>query len=312
VDRGPFGRGRGGPAGFVQDSVNTVNTPRTRAGAMNDTVSENAAPAAEPKAGKKKKEEGSFLWFLVKLVVVVLVFRTFVFTSFVIPSESMMPRLLEGDYLFAAKWPYGYSRASLPLDINIGSGRLFGHLPKRGDVVIFKHPVDRVDYIKRVIGLPGDTVQMVAGQIVLNGKPVPKHRIDDFVLPQRPNEGCKAGVQFTVKLEDGRFGCRYPRYHETLPNGVGYDVLDLGFRPQDVTPPVIVPEGRLFLMGDNRDNSMDSRFPPVADQGVGLVPVDNLVGRASFMFFSTDGTASWIKPWTWFTAARWNRIGRSI
>jgi signal peptidase I len=278
---------------------------------MNDTVPENTETATEPKT-EKKKEEGSFLWFLVKLVVVVLVFRTFVFTSFVIPSESMMPRLLEGDFLFAAKWPYGYSRASLPFDIDVGSGRLFGHLPKRGDVVIFKHPVDRVDYIKRVIGLPGDTVRMVAGQIVLNGTPVPKNKIADLVVPQRPNEGCKVGVQFTVKLKDGRFGCRYPRYRETLPNGVSYDVLDLGFRSQDTTPPVLVPEGRLFLMGDNRDNSMDSRFRPIADGGVGLVPVDNLAGRASFMFFSTDGTANWIKPWTWFTATRWSRIGHGI
>jgi signal peptidase I len=278
---------------------------------MNEAVPEKAESTAEPKV-EKKKEEGSFLWFLVKLALAVLVFRTFIFTSFMIPSESMMPRLLEGDYLFAAKWPYGYSRASLQLDVDIGSGRLFGRLPDRGDVVIFKHPVDRVDYIKRVIGLPGDTVQMIAGQIVLNGKPVPKNRIADFVVPQRPNEGCKAGVQFTVKLADGRFGCRHPQYRETLPNGVSYDVLDLGVRLQDTTEPVLVPEGRVFRMGDNRDNSIDSRFPPVANEGVGLVPVDNLAGRASFMFFSTDGTSSWIKPWTWFTAARWDRIGRGI
>lgn len=281
---------------------------------MTPTMSETAPPeAAEPapEAGKNK-EEGSFLAFLLKLVVAVLLFRTLVFTSFMIPSESMMPRLLEGDYLFAAKWPYGYSRASLPLDVDVGSGRLFGSLPERGDVVIFKHPVDRVDYVKRVIGLPGDTVQVVAGQLVLNGKPVPKRKLADFVVPQRPNEGCKAGVQFTEKLADGRFACRYPRFRETLPNGVSYDVLDLGIREQDTTAPVVVPEGRLFLMGDNRDNSMDSRFPAVPGQGVGLVPVDNLAGRASFMFFSTDGTASWIKPWTWFTAARWSRIGRGI
>lgn len=280
---------------------------------MTPTMSEAAPPeSAEvpPEAGKK--EEGSFVVFLLKLFVAVLLFRTLVFTSFMIPSESMMPRLLEGDYLFAAKWPYGYSRASLPLDVDVGSGRLFGGLPERGDVVIFKHPVDRVDYVKRVIGLPGDTVQVIAGQLVLNGQPVPKQKLADFVVPQRPNEGCKAGVQFTEKLADGRFACRYPQFRETLPNGVSYNVLDLGAREQDTTAPVVVPEGRLFLMGDNRDNSMDSRFPAVPGQGVGLVPVDNLAGRASFMFFSTDGTASWIKPWTWFTAARWSRIGRGI
>jgi signal peptidase I len=270
------------------------------------------SPAETAPAGKKKKEEGSFLWFLTKLVVVVLVFRTFIFTSFMIPSESMMPRLLEGDYLFAAKWPYGYSRASLPFDINVGEGRVFGSVPERGDVVIFKHPIDRVDYVKRVIGVPGDTVQMIAGQVVINGTPVPKRKIEDFVVPQRPNQGCAAGVQFTVRLDDGRPACSYPQFRETLPNGVSYDVLDLGVRWQDSTQPVVIPEGSLFLMGDNRDNSMDSRFPPVAQEGVGLVPIDNVVGRASFMYFSTDGTASWINPLSWFTAARWNRIGRGI
>ena len=280
-------------------------------------VTEPEIPAAEaadanPEPGKKEKKEDSFLVFVLKLVVVVLLFRTLVFTSFSIPSESMMPRLLVGDFLFAAKWPYGYSRASLPGDIDVGGGRLFGSLPERGDVVIFKHPVDRTDYVKRVIGLPGDTVQMVAGQLVLNGTPVPKRKIADFVLPIRADEGCRGGVSFTERQADGSFACRYPRFRETLPTGVSYEVLDLGVREQDTTPPVIVPEGRLFLMGDNRDNSLDSRFPAVAQQGIGLVPVDNVAARASFMFFSTDGNAEWIKPWTWFTAARWDRIGRGI
>ncbi|MEO6041597.1 MAG: signal peptidase I [Croceibacterium sp.] len=259
-----------------------------------------------------KKQEGSFGWFLVKLVIAVLVFRTFIFTSFMIPSESMMPRLLEGDYLFAAKWPFGYSRASLPLDLAIvPPGRLFGRLPTRGDVLIFKHPVDRVDYVKRVIGLPGDRIEVVAGQVVLNGTPIPKRKIADFVLPIRPNERCTED-QFTETERDGSSACRYPRFHETLPNGVEYDVLDLGQRDADNFAPVTVPAGHLFMMGDNRDDSMDSRFPAIADKGVGFVPLDNVAGRASFMFFSTDGTAAWLKPWTWFTAARWSRIGRPI
>src|SRR5689334_7361631 len=121
---------------------------------MNNPTVADAEPAAE--SPPARKQEGSFAWFLIKLVLAVLVFRTFLFTSFMIPSESMMPRLEVGDYLFAAKWPYGYSGASLPIDWAGGHGRLFGHLPKRGDVVIFKHPVDRVDYVKRVVGLPGD------------------------------------------------------------------------------------------------------------------------------------------------------------
>lgn len=279
---------------------------------MNESLPAAAEAQAEPAPDQKpKKKQDSFLVFVVKLVVIVLLFRTLVFTSFMIPSESMMPRLLEGDYLFAAKWPYGYSRASLPVNVPIGEGRLFAGLPERGDVVIFKHPIDRTDYVKRVIGLPGDQVQMVAGVLHLNGQPVRKEKVADFVVPVRPNEGC-AEVRFTQRLADGTFVCRYPQFRETLPSGVSYRVLDFGLRPQDTTAPLVVPEGRLFLMGDNRDNSLDSRFPAVPQQGIGLVPVENLVGRASFMFFSTDGTAEWIKPWTWFTAARWSRMGRGI
>jgi len=278
--------------------------------AMNETASTEAAQAVEPKEKKAKKQD-SFPMFLLKLVVIVALFRTLLFTSFMIPSESMMPRLLVGDYLFAAKWPYGYSGASLPIDWPGGEGRIFGSLPDRGDIVIFKHPVDRSDYVKRVVGLPGDQVQMVAGVLHLNGQPVKKERIADFVLPIRPDEGCRE-VRFTERLDDGSFVCRYPQFRETLPEGRSYNVFDFGLTRQDTTPPVVVPEGMLFLMGDNRDNSLDSRFPPEAQRGNGMVPVENLVGEASFMFFSTDGTAEWLKPWTWFTAARWDRIGRGI
>ena len=274
-----------------------------------------AAPlpeTAQPEAGGKKKKQDSFLVFLIKLVVIVLLFRTLLFTSFMIPSESMMPRLQVGDYLFAAKWPYGYSRASMPFDLDVvpGSGRLFGGVPERGDVVIFKHPIDRTDYVKRVIGLPGDQIQMVAGVLHLNGQPVKKEKIGDFVTPIRPDQGCRE-VRFTERLADGSFECRYPQFRETLPSGVSYRVLDFGLVTQDTTEPRVVPEGTLFMMGDNRDNSLDSRFPAVPGQGVGLVPIENVVGEASFMFFSTDGSAEW-KPWTWFTAARWDRMGRGI
>ena len=281
-----------------------------------------AAPASPAPTSAKPapKEESSFGWFLVKLVIAVLVFRTFMFTSFMIPSESMMPRLLVGDYLFAAKWPYGYSRASLPLDLNVvGHGRLFFRVPHRGDVIIFKHPIDRVDYVKRVIGLPGDRVETVNGQVVLNGKPIPKVRIADFVLPIAADGRCIES-QFAQQQRDGSLACHYPRFRETLPGGVSYDVLDLGpsgaSNPwgvdADNAPAVTVPAGDVFVMGDNRDDSEDSRFPAIAGQGVGMLPIENIAGRASFMFFSTDGSASWLKPWTWFTAARWSRIGRAI
>jgi signal peptidase I len=274
-------------------------------------VSAVAPDSAGDKPVEKKKEEGSFLAFLVKLVIAVVLFRTLLFTSFSIPSESMMPRLLVGDYLFASKWSYGYSGASLPIDWDSGKGRIFGGLPDRGDVVIFKHPIDRVDYVKRVIGLPGDTVQMVNGVLHLDGVPVRKVRIADALFPIEADGRCRE-ARFTEKQADGSFACRYPQFRETLPSGVSYRVLDLGLTPADTTEPVVVPEGHLFMMGDNRDNSLDSRFPAQRERGVGLVPVENLVGEASFMFFSTDGTAEWFKPWTWFTAARWGRVGRAI
>jgi signal peptidase I len=278
---------------------------------MNESLPADAEVQTEtaPEAKPKKKQD-SFAVFLIKLVVIVVLFRTLLFTSFMIPSESMMPRLLVGDYLFAAKWPYGYSGASLPIDWRTENGRLFVSLPDRGDVVIFKHPIDRTDYVKRVIGLPGDQVQMVAGVLHLNGQPVNKEQIADFIVRIRSDGHCRE-ARFAQRDADG-FLCRYPRFRETLPGGVRYEILDLGLGPADTTPPVVVPEGMLFLMGDNRDNSLDSRYPAVPQQGIGLVPVDNLVGEASFMFFSTDGSAEWLKPWTWFTAARWERIGHGI
>jgi signal peptidase I len=241
--------------------------------------------------------------------VIVLAFRSFVFAPFNIPSESMLPRLQNGDYLLAAKWPYGYSRHSLPLSVPLIPGRLFAQTPERGDVVIFKAPpADETDYIKRVIGLPGDQVQMIGGVLHLNGSAVPKVRLADFVIPVSANTRCYLPV-FEVAAADGSISCHYPRYRETLPGGRSYNVLDLGKTPQDDTPPIVVPEGSLFMMGDNRDNSMDSRFPAVPGGGIGIVPQANLVGRASVMMFSTDGSSSWIKPWTWATATRWNRIG---
>ena len=266
--------------------------------------------AAEPaKPAKKEKKEDSFFVFLIKLALVVGIFRSFIFSPFNIPSESMLPRLQNGDYLLAAKWPYGYSKYSLPFSLPLIPGRIFASQPERGDVVIFKAPPTHdVDYIKRVIGLPGDTVQMVSGQLVLNGKPVPKVRIADFVLPVTPNTRCLA-PQYEATSPDGTAICRYTRFREMLPNGRSYEVLDVFRTPQDDTAPVIVPEGHVFLMGDNRDNSMDSRFPAVEGAGIGIVPQANLVGRASIMMFSTDGGAEWLLPWTWFTAARFERIG---
>jgi signal peptidase I len=278
-------------------------------------LAETQSPPAESEApaapARKKEEEGSFLWFLIKLVIVVLVFRTFIFSTFSIPSESMLPRLMVGDYLFTAKWPYGYSRASLPFDIGPDTGRILGSTPERvledDDVA----PLDRADYIKRVVGLPGDTIQMVAGVLHIDGQPVEKEPVADFVAPITPYNACRM-ERFRTTAPDGTPVCRYPQFRETLPGGKSYTVIDFGLTPQDTTVPVVVPEGSLFLMGDNRDNSQDSRFPATPGGGIGLVPVENVVGRASFIAFSTDGTSSWINPISWFSAARWHRIGDGL
>lgn len=264
---------------------------------------------------KKEKKEDSFIVFLLKLVVIVALFRSFVFSPFNIPSESMLPRLQNGDYLLAAKWPYGFSRYSLPFSLPLIPGRILASQPVPGDVAIFKAPpLNDTDYIKRVIGLPGDQVQMIGGVLHINGVAVSKVRVADAEIAVSPNTRCfapryEAHVSFEAALPDGTRVCRYPRYRETLPNGRSYYVLDLENTPQDNTPPIMVPEGHLFMMGDNRDNSMDSRFPAVPGEGIGIVPQANLVGRATIVMFSTDGSAEWLKPWTWFTAARWDRIG---
>jgi len=263
---------------------------------------------------KVEKDEESWLSFaslMLKLVILVLVFRSFVFSPFSIPSESMLPRLWNGDYILAAKWPYGYSDYSLPFSAPLIPGRIFAGAPERGDLVIFKHPIDQSDYIKRVIGLPGDEIAVRGGQIVLNGEFVPKEEIDDFILPVSTNLGC-ANARYRVQDNSEGTTCEYPRFRETLPNGVNFEVLDYGLTQADNFEPITVPEGQMFVLGDNRDNSQDSRYPAMAGAGVGLVPQENLVGRATIIMWSTDGDAEWLKPWTWFTSARWDRIGTTL
>ena len=271
---------------------------------------ERSAPEPVDVVVKRPSELRDTIGFLLRLALFVLILRSFVFSPFSIPSGSMLPRLLVGDYLFITKWNYGYSKHSLPFSLPLIPGRLFGRDPARGDVVVFKAPPTEDDYIKRVIGLPGDTIQMRGGRLILNGVAVPQQQVGDFVVPDTPNYHCRP--EFRDTDARGWTICRFRQYRETLPGGRSYRVLDQGDGPADDTQVYTVPAGHVFLMGDNRDDSMDSRFPPMPGGGIGYVPLQNLEGRAAVTFWSTDGGAEWIKPWTWFTAARWERIGEGF
>jgi len=242
---------------------------------------------------EKKTKTGHFIVEMARTIIgavlIAVVLRTVAFEPFNIPSESMMPTLLVGDYLFVSKYAYGYSRHSMPFSPPVFDGRIFEDQPERGDVVVFKLPADNsTDYIKRVVGLPGDTIEVTNGVLSINGQPVKRERVDDFI-------------------HRDRFGNvrRMPRYRETLPNGASYLTLDTRVNGElDNYGPVTVPEGHYFMMGDNRDNSQDSRVGYV----VGFVPAENLVGRAEFLFFSTDGTAAFWQIWRWPFAWRWGRF----
>ncbi len=220
--------------------------------------------------------------------------RTVAFEPFNIPSGSMIPTLLVGDYLFVSKYSYGYSRYSLPFAPNLFSGRLLGRLPERGDVAVFKFPRDNsTDYIKRIVGLPGDRIQVKAGQLYINGALLPRQPVGEFVA------------------EDGGRSALARRYTESLPNGRLHDILkmqDDGM--MNNTPEFRVPDSHVFAMGDNRDNSSDSRV--MDSSGVGFVPVQNLVGRAEFIFFSIDGRAPWWEVWEWPFEIRWSRLLHGI
>ncbi len=253
-------------------------------GADKDVDPSLAAPAAED-----KETLGETAKTVVIAVLLALLVRTFLYEPFNIPSTSMVPNLLVGDYLFISKYSYGYSRYSFPLGMGGFEGRIMAKEPHRGDVVVFKLPTDtNIDYIKRIVGLPGDTIQVINGRLYINEEMVQREPI---------------GMQSYTKEIAGTENVM--AYTETLPGGVKhtiYEESDSG--PLDNTEKYMVPEGHYFMMGDNRDNSRDSRVLDL----VGYVPFDNLEGRAELIFFSTNGTARLYEFWKWPWSIRYDRL----
>jgi signal peptidase I len=278
-------------------------------------------PAAPP-AEVKKEDKGSALWREIKglfwVLVAVLAFHSLIAKPFYIPSESMMPGLLTGDRLVVSKYPYGWSWVSPSFHVLPPfKGRLFGRMPKRGDIVIVTPPGERSDYIKRVIGLPGDTLWMVHEQLYINGQPVKRQRLAPLMIPIDINSPCgspedTALRDFRVTTPDGKRFCRVPVVRETLPNGRSYLVTDLHRPGEDSFDPVTIPPDHVWLMGDNRDDSADSRLATWQNGLGGPVPWENLGGRAEFITFSFDGTAKWWNPISWIEALRPGRAGRSL
>jgi len=243
---------------------------------------------------KKEESMGEFFKTAILAVLLALFIRTFFFEPFNIPSGSMLPTLQIGDYLFVSKTSYGYSRHSFPFGIADFKGRIMDSDPERGDVIVFKLPTNTsIDYIKRLVGMPGDTVQVKRGRLYINGEMVDREPV---------------GMQRVEAAEGGHETIM--EYIEMLPGGVMHRIYEESDSERlDNTPEYTVPDGHYFMMGDNRDNSQDSRVKEL----VGFVPHDNLVGRAEILFFSIDSSeASIFKPWTWFTAIRYSRIFDSV
>ena len=258
-------------------------------------MSDDDSGAGEAEEGETKDEFFEIAKTIGYALLIALVLRVILFQPFTIPSASMEPNLYEGDYIIVSKWNYGYSKHSLPFSPPIMKGRLFGTEPKRGDIVVFKLPRDnKTDYIKRVIGLPGDRIQVLHNQLYINDKLVPARLVGPIDVQTR-------------------FGFTRPatKLVETLPNGKQHMMQDFGPDGDlDNTGVYIVPAGHYFMMGDNRDDSVDSRVQP--EYGVGFVPAENLVGKAQLILLSWSPGAKLYKPWTWFTHLRPSRFGKVL
>jgi signal peptidase I len=272
-------------------------------------------------SGMKQEADEKINWWselrgLALMLLAVLAFHSFVAKPFYIPSESMLPNLVVGDRLIVSKYPYGYNWSSVSFHLlPRGNWRLFGSTPEYGDIVVPVHPVRSEDYIKRVVGLPGDRIAVRGGQIILNGQPVPQAVEPALRLPVDMNSRCDpydyAGMRTT--LANGSTVCEMPVLRETLPNGASYLVIDHLSQPLDDVPEMVVPQDSVFVMGDNRDHSADSRAPlsPVGGGLGGPVPLSNISGRAEFITFSLDGTTN-LNPVSWFTSLREGRAWTSL
>ena len=254
-------------------------------------------PAEEdvsPKKGGPVREVFDFARSMLVALLIFLVIRVLLFQPFTIPTASMVPTILAGDYIVVSKFAYGWSRHSIPFSPPIFSGRIAEHQPTRGDVVVFKLPRDgRTDYIKRLIGLPGDKVQILGGQVTINNEPVQQKEL-------------------TPQMVEGAFDFeREVHRQENVLSGKRFTTYTLGADAEmENTSVYTVPAGKYFMMGDNRDNSLDSRYP--TEIGVGFVPAENLVGRAEMILFSWKDGASLFKPWTWLANARFSRFGQKL